>query len=107
MTTKPKFESTYEAQTAVLDWATKAAQERVTRARFDGYKVIDTGVNPGLWQAFRDDFPRESLPGDYDLYVHLLDRCFTATVKAIVGAFEEEKASKKRRAASRAGSTSR
>lgn len=68
----------------VIPWAAAAAREAFDTARFYG-EDVDTEVSMGLWQTFQTEFPKESLPGDYDLYITALGKTYEATIQALEG----------------------
>lgn len=66
----------------VIEWSAAAAREAKDYAEFNG-EDPDPEPGMGLWQSFQDRFPKDKLPGDYDLYITAWTKTYEETLKAL------------------------
>ena len=66
----------------VVRWATEAATENVRRHGTLDFKVESVAMS--LWKDFQVAFPKDTTPGDYEVYVTLYCSVYSEVVRALI-----------------------
>ncbi len=66
----------------VVRWATEAATENVRRHGTLDFKVESVAMS--LWKDFQVAFPKDTTPGDYEVYVTLCESVYSEVVRALI-----------------------
>lgn len=67
---------------AVVRWSVDAAKEHVDLARFSG-ETPDPAASLGLWESFREAFPKADFPDVYDVLINVHLATYSETVGAL------------------------